>query len=135
MARRRFTLEEAESLIPRLTTLILQMQERKQQHDRFQERVGEFEQKMGSNGHLVEAELNEARQEMGKAAAQVNSLIEKVEAMGCELKDIDEGLVDFRTMMESHEVYLCWKLGEPGIAWWHDLDRDFGGRQPLPERT
>lgn len=135
MAPRQFTLNEAESLIPRLTTLILQMQEQKQQHDRFQEKVGEFEQKMGSNGHLLEAELNRARQEMAKVAAQVNSLIEKVEAMGCELKDIDEGLVDFRTIMAGHEVYLCWKLGEPGIACWHDLDAGFAGRQPLPGRT
>ena len=134
MAPRRFTLDEAESLLPRLTTLMLDVRERKQEHDRFQERVWQFERKMGSDGHLVEAQLNEARQEMEKAAAQVNSLIEKVEALGCEVKDIDQGLVDFRTEMEGREVYLCWKLGEPNIGWWHDMETGFAGRRALPER-
>ena len=134
MAPRRFTLDEAESLLPRLTTLMLDVRERKQEHDRFQERVWQFERKMGSDGHLVEAQLNEARQEMEKAAAQVNSLIEKVEALGCEVKDIDQGLVDFRTVMEEREAYLCWKLGEPGIGWWHELETGFAGRRALPER-
>ena len=134
MAPRQFTVEEAESLLPRLTSLLLQMQEGKREHDRLQEKVTEFERTMSSNGHLVEAELNEARQEMAKAATQVNSLIEELLATGCELKDIDQGLVDFRTVMDGREVYLCWKLGEDAIAWWHELDTGFGGRKPLEER-
>ena len=95
--------------------------------------MSEFERKMTSNGHLLEAELNQARQQMAKAAAEVNRLIEEVQALGCELKDIEQGLVDFRTVMEGREVYLCWKLGEPGIAWWHELETGFADRQPLPE--
>ena len=134
MAPRRFTLDEAESLLSRLTGLLTQMQGLKQEHDRLQEKVWEFERKMDSNGHLAEAELNEARQEMAKASSQVNSLIEELQTVGCELKDIDQGLVDFRTVMDGREVYLCWKLGESGIGWWHELETGFAGRQPLPGR-
>ena len=134
MAPRQFTLDEAERLLPRLTRLLTQMQGLKQEHDRLQEKVWEFERKMDSNGHLAEAELNEARQEMAKAAAQVNSLIEELQTVGCELKDIDQGLVDFRTVMDGREAYLCWKLGESGIGWWHELETGFAGRRPLPGR-
>ena len=134
MAPRQFSVEEAESLLPRLTSLLLQMQERKREHDRLQEKVLEFERKMSSNGHLAEAELNAARQEMTRAATQVNSLIEELRATGCELKDIDQGLVDFRTVMDGREAYLCWKLGESGIGWWHELETGFAGRRPLPGR-
>ncbi len=86
---------------------------------------------MSSNGRVIEKELNETRQELAKAAAQLKLLVERVQEMDCELKDIDQGLVDFRTEREGREVYLCWKLGEPDIRWWHELDAGFRGRRPL----
>lgn len=131
MAPQHFTPDEAEKLLPRLSELLLQMQERKAEHDRLAQEVLEFEARMASNGHLVEKELNETRQELATVAAEVNRLIEKVQELGCELKDIDQGLVDFRWLRDGREVYLCWKLGEPGIAWWHELETGFAGRQPL----
>lgn len=131
MAPRRFTLEEAESLLPNLTDLILRMQERKQEHERFHMRVLELEQKMAGNGHVGERPLKEARLGMANAVAELNGLVQELEALGCELKDIDQGLVDFRSVMGEEEVYLCWKLGEPGIGWWHSLETGFAGRQPL----
>jgi len=134
MAPRHFSLDEAERLLPRLSGLLQRMQELKHEHDQLQESVWKFEGKMRSNGHLLEAELNQARQEMAKTGAQVNGLIEEVQALGCELKDVDQGLVDFRTVMEGREVCLCWRLGEPSIGWWHDLETGFAGRQPLRER-
>ena len=132
MAPRQFTLDEAERLLPRISGLLLRMQELNREHDQLQEKVWEVERKMASNGHLLEAELNQARQRMAKAAADVNRLIEEVQALGCELKDVEQGLVDFRTVMEGREVYLCWKLGEPGIAWWHELETGFASRRSLP---
>ena len=135
MAPRRFTLDEAQQMLPHLASLLMQMQQRKQQHDAFERQIEEIEERMAGNGRVLEAELNEARQEMAKAAAQVNSLLERLQALGCELKDIDQGLVDFRTVMDGREVYLCWKLGEASIGWWHELEAGFAGRQRLEERT
>ena len=86
---------------------------------------------MSSNGHVIEKELNETRQELEQAATALNSLIERVRELGCEVKDIDQGLVDFRTVREGREVYLCWKLGEPDVRWWHELETGFAGRRPL----
>ena len=133
MPPRRFSLEEASGLLPRLTEILPRMQEAKLQHDRLQETVQEFQRKMASNGHLLEGQLNQARQEMASAAARVNDLIAEVHALGCEVKDVDLGLVDFRSEMDGREVYLCWKLGEAAVGWWHELDAGFAGRQPLPE--
>ena len=131
MAPHNFTLEEANALLPRLSQIILQMQERKARHDQLQEKAAEYSGRMSSNGHIIEKDVNETRQELQKAAAELNGLIERVQEMGCAVKDIDQGLIDFRTEREGRDVYLCWKLGEPDIRWWHDLETGFAGRQPL----
>ena len=57
--------------------------------------------------------------------------MEEFAATGVELKGIDEGLVDFRSTRDGRVVYLCWRLGEETIAFWHELDVGFPGRQPL----
>jgi hypothetical protein len=131
MAPRQFTLEEAESLLPRLTELILELRVRKAEYDRFMRQVEELGQKMRGNGHFVDAELKKAQAGLEQAAEGVNSLAEEVQEMGCELKGIEEGLIDFRAEMHGREVYLCWKFGEERIDWWHELDTGFVGRQPL----
>jgi hypothetical protein len=131
MAPRQFTLEEAESLLPRLTELILELRVRKAEYDRFMRQVEDLGQKMRGNGNLVDAELKEAQAGLEQSADAVNSLAEEVQEMGCELKGIEEGLIDFRTDMEGNEVYLCWKFGEERIDWWHELETGFAGRQPL----
>ena len=131
MRPRRFTLEEANALLARLRDLLFQIQESKAKHDRLEEQAEEYARHVSSNGHVVEKQLNETRQELAKAAAEVNSLIERVNDLGCEVKDIDEGLVDFRSEREGRDVYLCWKLGEPEILWWHELEAGFAGRRPL----
>ena len=124
-------MDEASSLLPRLSELLLQTQECKLRHDQHQDQIAEYTRRMSSNGDILERDLNETRQELAKAAAELSRLVEKVQEMGCELKDIDQGLIDFRAEREGREVHLCWKLGEPDIRWWHDLESGFAGRQPL----
>lgn len=131
MRPQHFTLNEANALLPRLSDLLLQMKESKAKHDQLREKATEYAHRMSSNGHVIEVELNETRQELAKATAALNSLIERGRELGCEVKDIDQGLVDFRTERDGREVYLCWKLGEPDIRWWHELDTGFAGRRPL----
>ena len=126
-----FTPNEANALLPRLSDLLLQMKESKAKHDQLREKATEYVNRMSSNGHVIEIELNETRQELAKATAELNSLVERGRELGCEVKDIDQGLVDFRTERDGREVYLCWKLGEPVVRWWHELDAGFAGRRPL----
>lgn len=126
-----FTRDEAEALLPRLAELVSRMRELKREHDAFQEAVSELAMKSRSNGHGVEEELRRAQAGMQKNAAQINAMMDEVSEMGCEVKGIDEGLIDFRAMLDDREVYLCWKLGEESIGWWHELETGFAGRQRL----
>ncbi len=75
--------------------------------------------------------MRKAQAELQKTATQINEMAERINGMGCELKDVNMGLIDFRTMMDGREVYLCWKLGEEHVAYWHDLETGFASRQPL----
>jgi len=134
MPSRQFTLDEAERLLPRLTELLLEMQERRTEYNLFAAQAVELSDKMRGNGQLAQADLKEAQEGLEQAVAALNSLGEQINELGCELKDIDQGLVDFRTEMDGREVYLCWKFGEDRIEWWHELDTGFAGRLPLGQR-
>ena len=67
--------------------------------------------------------------------AAISSLVNSIQEIGCIVKSIDEGLVDFPHVREGREVYLCWKYGEPDIAYWHEVDAGFAGRTPLDKDT
>ena len=56
-----------------------------------------------------------------------------IQENGVVVKDLDIGLIDFPTLFRGEEVYLCWKLGETGIRFWHGLDEGFRGRKPIDE--
>jgi hypothetical protein len=62
---------------------------------------------------------------------EIGRLIYRIESHGCVLKDIDLGLVDFPSMRGDEPVYLCWKFGEPEVAYWHGMDEGFAARREL----
>ncbi|HET6399338.1 MAG TPA: DUF2203 domain-containing protein, partial [Candidatus Thermoplasmatota archaeon] len=67
------------------------------------------------------------------ARDEVEATLLAFQALGCELKDIDAGLVDFRSRFGDREVYLCWRDGEPAVAWWHPMETGLAGRRPVPD--
>lgn len=72
------------------------------------------------------------RQPSEPVAQEIRALVTELAELGVEVKDVDQGLIDFRADREGREVYLCWKLGEgPRILYWHELDTGFAGRQRL----
>jgi hypothetical protein len=133
MQGRYFTLEQALALLPRLTELLTALQAARRALQAQEQSLTErFARRVRGNGHVHGGE--ELAQQQAELAAGVEALKDQVadiEALGCVLKDLDTGLVDFPALREGREVYLCWRLGEPTIAWWHDLDTGFAGRQPL----
>lgn len=133
MAPRRFTREEAEEMLPYLAPLLFKLRSVKAEHDSAQAKVNEISARMRTNGHGLADDLRTAQAELSKTAGQINDLVERINEMGCELKDVDMGLIDFRCDMEGREVYLCWRLGEEHVSYWHELDTGFAGRQPLED--
>ena len=95
------------------------------------EQLSALQTKGRGNGHGLEADVAGARIAIQKAAMEIKGIIDRVRGMGIEVKDLDMGLVDFPSQMEGREVYLCWKLGEERITWWHELDAGYASRQPL----
>ena len=131
MARRQFTREEAEEMLPYLAPLLFKLRRVKQEHDAVQVKASEIAKRMRTNGHGLADDLRSAQSELQETAAQISALVERISEMGCELKDVDMGLIDFRTEMGGREVYLCWRLGEEHISYWHEMDAGFAGRRPL----
>jgi hypothetical protein len=77
------------------------------------------------------AELAQIEEELDKDGLQLQEYVEELRQIGVEPKSATEGLVDFSTLIEGRPAYLCWKLGEPEVAYWHELEAGFRGRQPL----
>ncbi len=72
------------------------------------------------------------KQELNSALADLYKAIEELESLGVVVKSIDEGLVDFPAKRFDEDVWLCWKVGEDEVKFWHGKDEGFMGRKPLP---
>jgi hypothetical protein len=122
---RYFTVEEANALIPELTMLI--------------ERIRLIKAEVTSNIVELEAVVNKARANggYGKGTTYLSKItrfydyLNQIEEMGCLLRDIDLGIVDFPSIHDGRVVYLCWKLGEERVSFWHEVDAGFAGRKPI----
>ena len=113
-----FTLEEATALLPRLTELLAQLQ----QAQSGDEAAAQQRHQAASNGSSPASPGGS--EEFGRLLAEISDL-------GIVLRDPATGLVDFPAEREGDPVYLCWRLGEPAIAYWHPQDTGIAGRRPL----
>jgi len=76
------------------------------------------------------------RADLNGVVAKVKDALDQIHATGCLVKDLDTGLVDFPSVIKNEEVYLCWRLGEDRIRFYHRQDEGFAGRKPIdPEDT
>ncbi|HXG36907.1 MAG TPA: DUF2203 domain-containing protein [Dehalococcoidia bacterium] len=131
MPGRYFTVQEAEALLPQLTPILSELQAEKREADRLQAQLAELSEKVGGNGHSLSEAYQQLQQQAQKISDRAARLAQQINDYGCELKDINSGLLDFRTLYQGREVYLCWRMGEERIQWWHELDSGFAGRKPL----
>lgn len=89
-------------------------------------------QPSSGNGHVKDEDSLAARRREAEAMVdELNDGLARINARGVEVKSVDEGLLDFPSEREGRTVYLCWRLGEDRIGWWHELDTGFASRQPL----
>lgn len=132
---RRFTLETAESLLPEIEKGIREAIALKGTLDEVQTELQALAQRvMMLGGVLVDREkLHENKRRRDECAESLKMIVQSIQELGCIIKDLDIGLVDFPTLFRGEEVYLCWKLGEPGIEFWHGTHEGFAGRKPIDE--
>ena len=128
-----FTREEAESLLPAISIVLRQIQSSRQSlRDLEEEQVALRVRAMG-NGHHLHGRIVQAQQELTERVQELREAAKELRGFGCELKDPDKGLIDFLSLRNGQEIYLCWYLGEERITFWHYLHTGFADRQPLDE--
>jgi hypothetical protein len=132
---KRFTLAQAQSLIPEVERLLRDALDAKAIYDEIEKAIQSFSERVMLMGGIVvdRDQVLERRNRRESAATRLRSAIEEVQELGCVVKDLDTGLVDFPTLLRDVEVYLCWKLGEPEIAYWHGVDEGFRGRKAIDQ--
>ncbi len=132
---RRFNLAEAQRLIPRLERLMRDAVARKGAYEQAERAIQSFSERVMLMGgmNVDRHQAREARQLRDAAAQKLREAIEEVQELGCVVKDLDIGLVDFPTRFRGTDVYLCWRMGERAIEFWHGMDEGFRGRKAIDE--
>jgi hypothetical protein len=132
---KRFTLAEAQRLIPEVYRLMREAVALKNQSQEAEGAMQGLNQRIMMMGGMTvdRPHAVEARKRRDAIMASLRAALEAVQEIGCVVKDLDLGLVDFPTLFRGEEVYLCWKLGETVIQYWHGLDEGFRGRKPIDQ--
>jgi hypothetical protein len=136
MADRSFTLDEAQSLLPVLESLLRTAIDGKKLIETVDAELQELAHRVFLSGGLLVNIVQVARRkaEREKTIQRVKDTLAEIDATGVQVKDLDIGLLDFPCQVEGRTVLLCWKLGEQGITHWHDTSEGFAGRKPIDER-
>lgn len=136
MAERTFTLDEAQSLLPVLESLLRGAIQGKKLIEAVDAEFQEIAHRVFLNGgtHLEIVPLARRKAEREKAVHRVKDLLAEIGSIGVQVKDLDIGLLDFPCAVQGSIVLLCWKLGEPAITHWHGTEEGFAGRKPIDER-
>jgi hypothetical protein len=131
-----FTLDEAQSLLPVLESLLKRAIEGKNIAEEKEANLHELRQRIFLSGgmHVNVIAVARKRAEIDKFVQQAKDAVAEIDSIGVQVKDLETGLLDFPCMMDGEIVLLCWKMGESRIDYWHTVDAGFRGRQPLDER-
>ena len=130
---RHFTPDEANAALAEVRPLVERMVAQRRAHLEALDRQEELEGHIrGNGGGIPPAALAEAAGEVESAARDLATTIDELTAVGVQVKDVEEGLVDFPALRRGETVLLCWQLGEDEIRYWHTVDDGFAGRQELP---
>lgn len=136
MSEKTFTLDEAQSLLPVLESLLRRAMEGKRLIEQVDAEIEAISHRIFLNGGTFVNVLRFARRkaEREKALQRVKDAVAEIAATGVQVKDIDIGLLDFPCLVDGDMLLLCWKLGEGRITHWHNLTEGFAGRKPIDER-
>jgi hypothetical protein len=130
---RHFTPEEANAALAEIRPLVERMVAHRRAHVDALTRQETLEARIrGNGGGIPPAELADAAAEVEREARELARALEEITERGVEVKDVDEGLVDFPALRRGETVLLCWRLGEDEIGYWHTIEAGFAGRRPLP---
>jgi hypothetical protein len=126
-----FTVEEANRSLPLVRAIVTDIVAQFAVVNGLRQRLsGVLTGVRRSSGDPYTEELAQSQSELDSEEAKLEGYIDELTRLGVELKGPD-GLCDFYSLMDGREVYLCWRLGEPEVLHWHELNAGVAGRQPL----
>jgi hypothetical protein len=128
-----FTLTEAERTRREVEPVLIEAIETRRKLTPLDEELTALATRIQWSGGLAVPyeETARVRMERERLMESLKEALEKIQATGCLVKDLDKGLLDFPAILNNEEVYLCWRLGENRIRFWHRQDEGFAGRKPL----
>jgi hypothetical protein len=136
MSDRTFTLDEAQSLLPVLESLLRTAISGKKIMEDVDAEMQALGHRIFLNGgtHVDVVAVARRKAERVKAEQRAKDAIAEIDSIGVQVKDLDIGLLDFPCAVEGRVVLLCWKMGEHSITHWHSTEEGFAGRKPIDER-
>ncbi len=125
-----FTVSEANQLLPVLTNLISELHKKRDLATQTEVRIDSLELIAGSD-EASKKELEHLLDAYRRLVSEFYAVVDQIHELGCFLKDVDLGLIDFYGLVSGQVVHLCWKLGESEISYWHETGQGYSSRQPL----
>lgn len=133
---RLFTVDEANARLPLVRAITADLvQLARELSERRQRLAALTEGRDLRRGNPYEDELAQMEVDLVRDTERLRHYVSELRELGVEPKGAVEGLVDFPALRDGRVVYLCWKLGEPEVAFWHELEAGYAGRQPLVAET
>jgi hypothetical protein len=131
-----FTLEEAQSMLPLVESLLNRAIENKQAAEAIDAELTALARRIhAAGGMMVDvAKVAARRTELEKHIQRARETVQEIDEIGVQIKDLDTGLLDFPCRVDDEVVLLCWKSGETAIEHWHTVESGFQGRQPIDDR-
>ena len=130
-----FTEEEANAALEVVRPLVERLAGARKRLVHVAGRLEEVEGRVSGNGGGLDPQrVRELQDHAAEAANDIAGLVAELEDLGVQVKDLDQGLIDFPALHPEREetVLLCWRLGEDAVAYWHGVEEGFAGRKPLP---
>jgi hypothetical protein len=131
-----FSLTEAERLRSQIEPVLIEAMDVRRKLGELDEQLSALAEKIQRSGGLLVSYEKTARVriERNRLEESLRSAIEKIHSTGCIVKDLEIGLLDFPSRLNNEDVYLCWRLGEDRIRFYHRQDEGFSGRKPIDPR-
>jgi hypothetical protein len=141
-----FDIDAANATLPEVRALVLLLKEQRASLIGLRDEVLELQARVEATAEQATSpgrggvdapdeteELRRLRLRMQGVIDQMQAAVGRIDELGITLRDIPTGLIDFPALVSGRQVWLCWRLGEADVAFWHELTTGFGGRRPLAE--
>ena len=128
---RYYRLDEANERLAELRPMLQKLRDDRNSVAELQQKIRDVRSNNGSADHA--AEIGRIEDEMRKIVGEMKDAVDQVDEWGVALRDIGTGLIDFPALANGRPIWLCWRLGEGDIGWWHEADSGFDSRRRLTE--